>query len=208
MKRTNYTLEITVFIVGAVIMIFELVGSRVLGPYFGTSIFVWTSLIGIILGSLSLGYYYGGHLADKKPTINKLACIMFQAGVFIGLMIICKDFLLQFLHTFLPGIRLSSVIASVALFFPASFLLGMVAPYAAKLKLQNLKTAGRTLGNLYAISTTGSIVGTFLCGFYLIPHFGTNVIRIRRFVGYVEAAFASSSHRVCRSGVSFPVCSC
>ncbi|MDA0376058.1 MAG: fused MFS/spermidine synthase [bacterium] len=176
MKRSSYALEITVFIVGAVIMIFELTGSRVLGPYFGTSIFVWTSIIGIILGSLSLGYYYGGRIADKQPSFTKLSFIIFQAGIFIGLMIIFKEALLNFLHTTMPGIRMASVVASVILFFPASFLLGMVSPYAAKLKLSDLKSAGTTLGNLYAISTSGSIFGTFLCGFYLIPHFGTNTL--------------------------------
>jgi spermidine synthase len=176
MKLSQYTLEATVFIVGAVIMIFELVGSRVLGPYFGTSIFVWTSLIGIILGSLSLGYYYGGKVADKNPSFKSLSLIIFQSGVFIGLMIMFKDFLLAFLLSFVPGVRLASVIASVVLFFPASFSLGMVSPYAAKLKLTHLSNAGATIGNLYAISTTGSIVGTFLCGFYLIPHFGTNTL--------------------------------
>lgn len=176
MKQSPYILEITVFIVGAVIMIFELVGSRVLGPYFGTSIFVWTSIIGIILGSLSLGYYQGGRLADKNPSFATLSLIIFQAGVFIGLMIIFKEALLNFFHTTMSGIRLASVLASVILFFPASFLLGMVAPYAAKLKLSDLRSAGTTVGNLYAISTTGSIVGTFLCGFYLIPHFGTNAL--------------------------------
>ncbi len=176
MKLSTYTLEATVFIVGAVIMIFELVGSRVLGPYFGTSIFVWTSLIGIILGSLSLGYYQGGKIADRHASLKGLSLIIFQAGVFIALMIIFKDILLSFLHSLLPGIRLSSVLAAFVLFFPASFALGMVAPYAAKLKLDNLSNAGTTIGNLYAISTTGSIVGTFLCGFFLIPHFGTNAL--------------------------------
>lgn len=77
MKIYKYILEIAVFICGAVVMIFELVGSRVLGPYFGTSIFVWTSLIGIILGSLSLGYYLGGKVADKTPSLNNLSLIIF-----------------------------------------------------------------------------------------------------------------------------------
>jgi len=77
MKIYKYILEITVFICGAVVMIFELVGSRILGPYFGTSIFIWTSLIGIILGSLSLGYYLGGKIADKEPNLNNLSLIVF-----------------------------------------------------------------------------------------------------------------------------------
>ena len=178
MKIYKYILEIAVFICGAVVMIFELVGSRVLGPYFGTSIFVWTSLIGIILGSLSLGYYFGGRIADKKPNFNILSLIIFLAAVFIGLTILIKGFLLVLLQVNVSDIRVSLIIASLILFSPASILLGMVSPYAAKLKLDSLNTSGATIGNLYAISTAGSIVGTFLSGFYLIPHFGTTRLLI------------------------------
>ena len=76
----RYILEISVFVCGAVGMVFELAGSRVLAPYLGTSIVVWTSLIGVILGSLSLGYWYGGKLADREPRLKKLALIIFFAG--------------------------------------------------------------------------------------------------------------------------------
>lgn len=178
MNIYKYLLEITVFVCGAVIMIFELVGSRVLGPNFGTSIFVWTSLIGIILGSLSLGYYFGGKIADKKPNLNDLSLIIFLSAIFIGLMILIKDWLLISLQNNFTDIRLASVLASLILFLPASLLLGMVSPYAVKLKMENLNTSGRTVGNLYAISTAGNIIGTFLSGFYLIPHFGTNKLLI------------------------------
>lgn len=178
MKIYKYILEITVFTCGAVIMIFELVGSRILGPYLGTSIFVWTSIIGIILGSLSFGYYLGGKIADKKPNINMLSFVIFLSAIFIGLTIIIKDYLLIYLQIGISDIKISSIIASLILFMPASILLGMVSPYAAKLKLDSLNTSGATIGNLYAISTAGSILGTFLSGFYLIPNFGTNKLLI------------------------------
>lgn len=178
MKIKKYVLELAVFICGAVVMIFELVGSRILSPYFGTSIFIWTSLIGIILGSLSLGYYLGGKIADKKPNFSRLSLIIFLSSVFIGLTILIKDSLLVFLQINFSDIRISSIIASLILFLPASVLLGMVSPYAVKLKLNSLNTSGSTVGNLYAISTAGSIIGTFLSGFYLIPHFGTNKLLI------------------------------
>ena len=77
MKTSKYVLEITVFVCGAVVMVYELVGSRILGPYFGTSVFVWTGLIGTIMGSLSLGYYLGGVLADRSPKIKTLSSIIF-----------------------------------------------------------------------------------------------------------------------------------
>ena len=178
MRIYKYILEIAVFICGAVVMIFELAGSRVLGPYFGTSIFVWSSLIGIILGSLSLGYYLGGKIADRKPDFNSLSLIIFLSSIFIGLTVLIKDPLLAFLQANFADIKISSVFASLIIFLPASLLLGMVFPYATKLKLNSLNKSGSTVGNLYAISTAGSIAGTFLAGFYLIPQFGTNKLLI------------------------------
>ena len=174
MKILKYNLEIAVFVCGAVVMVFELVGSRVLGPYFGTSIFVWTSLIGIILGSLSLGYYIGGKVADRKPSLGQLSMIIFLSAVSIGLTILVKAPLLEILDQGISTIKTGSVAASLILFLPTSVLLGMVSPYAAKLKIKDLVSSGSRVGNLYALSTAGSIAGTFLSGFYLIPHFGTN----------------------------------
>lgn len=178
MKIPKYTLEIVVFVCGAVVMIFELIGSRMLGPYFGNSIFVWTSLIGIILGSLSIGYYFGGKLADKNPTIQGLSLIIFLAAVFIGLTTLVKDMLLFMFETNLTDIKISSTLSSIILFLPTSLALGMVSPYAAKLKIESLDNSGSTIGNLYALSTAGSIFGTFISGFYLIPKFGTNKLLI------------------------------
>jgi len=178
MKIKKYILEFTVFTCGAVVMIFELVGSRVLGPYVGTSIFVWTSLIGIILGSLSLGYYLGGKIADKKPDYRALSFIIFVSAICIGLTTLIKEPVLIFLQNAFANIKISSTIASLILFMPASVLMGMVSPYAAKLRISSLDNSGSTIGNLYALSTVGSIVGTFLSGFYLIPTFGTNKLLI------------------------------
>lgn len=174
----KYILETTVFVCGAVVMIFELVGSRVLAPYFGTSLFVWTSLIGVILGSLSLGYFWGGKIADKKASLRGLSVIIFLAAIFVGSTMIFKDVLLLILKIGNMDIRLGSILASLILFLPTSLLLGMVSPYSLKLKMDNLQTSGSVAGNLYAISTAGSIIGTFLSGFYLIPQFGTNKLLI------------------------------
>lgn len=169
-------LEIIVFLCGAVVMVFEIAGSRVLGPYLGTSIFIWTSLIGIILGSLSVGYWLGGRLADRSPTYAHLAWIILAAALLILLTNIFKGSLLRFMPAMVPGLRWQSVISSIILFAPASIFLGMVSPYAVKLKIKSLDTSGRTVGNLYAISTIGSIAGTFLAGFFLIPLIGTTNI--------------------------------
>ena len=172
----KYILEFVVFISGAVVMIFELVGSRILAPYMGTSLVVWTSIIGIILGSLSLGYFLGGKIADIKPNYKQLSFIILMAAVFIFFTAVLKDLILGNILSFIKDLRISGAIASIILFAPASIGLGMVSPYAVKLKIKNLNNTGSTVGNLYALSTIGSIVGTFSAGFFLIPFFGTSKI--------------------------------
>ena len=159
-------------------MIYEVAGSRVLGPYLGTSIFIWTSLIGIILGSLSVGYWIGGRLADLRPTFGALAWIILLSAILIGMTTLIKEPFLTYLPGFISGLKWQSVIASVFLFAPASIFLGMVSPYAVRLKIKALQTSGSTVGQLYAISTVGSIAGTFAAGFYLIPAMGTTNILI------------------------------
>lgn len=172
----KFFLEIVVFLCGAVVMIYEIVGSRVLGPYLGTSIFIWTSLIGIILGSLSAGYWIGGWLADRRPSIIVLAWIILLAAIFIGLTTLIKEPFLARLPRLVNGLKWQSVVAACTLFAPASVFLGMVSPYAVRLKMKTLQTSGMTVGHLYAISTVGSIAGTFAAGFFLIPVMGTTNI--------------------------------
>ncbi len=172
----KYLLEVVVFMCGAIVMILEIVGARVLAPYQGTSIFVWTSLIGVILGSLSLGYWWGGRLADRNPSYRILSLIIFIAGVFVALITFSKELLLIFIRSHFSDIRVSATIAALTLFAMPSVLLGMISPYAVKLRIDDLSTSGATVGYLYAISTIGSIIGTFLAGFVLIAYFGNTKI--------------------------------
>lgn len=174
----NYLLNLIVFLCGATVMIFELVGTRVLAPYLGTSTFVWTSLIGIILGSLSIGYWIGGRVADRKVEMDIFAGIIFFAAAIIGITTYMKDILLDIIVMKINDIRWASTLASILLFAPASILLGMVSPYAIKIKSRRVEELGANVGDLFAFSTVGSIIGTFLAGFYLIPRFGTNSILV------------------------------
>ena len=173
----KYLLEFIVFICGGVVMILELDGSRIMAPFFGNSLIIWTSLIGIILGSLSLGYYLGGKLADQISNYKILSLIIFLSALAIFSIAPLKTGLLDY-SARLNDIRIGSLISALILFSPASILLGMVSPYAAKIKIKNLNNSGTTVGSLYAISTVGSIVGTFLAGFFLIPSFGNTKIII------------------------------
>ncbi len=172
-KLKKYRLGLLVFLSGASVMIYELVGSRVLGPSLGTSIFIWTSLIGIILLSIALGNYFGGRFADRLKSQNFLGVFLMIASLSICLTAFYKDPILFYCTQILPGIKAPAIAASLFLFTPAAFFLGTIAPYATRLQIENIENSGSTIGNLYALSTGGSIVGTFIGGFFLIPAFET-----------------------------------
>ena len=158
-------------------MILELIGARVLAPYLGTSIIVWTSLIGVVMASLSVGYYLGGKAADVRADYKILAYIILMAGVSIGTVAISKSVTLSFVQSQIADIRLASLLGALVLFTPANILLGVVSPYAVKLYFSEPERVGSTVGNLYAISTVGSIFGTYITGFFIISHFGsTNLL--------------------------------
>ncbi|HVF30538.1 MAG TPA: fused MFS/spermidine synthase, partial [Pyrinomonadaceae bacterium] len=169
----KYILELTVFVCGAVVMTYEIIGSRIVSPFIGTSTYVWTSLIGVILASLSFGYWLGGRLADRRPEVGVLASVIFVAGGLVSLTVLIKEVVLTAVVAIPVGLELQSVIAALSLFAPASVALGFVTPYAVKLKMLSLNDAGKTVGRLYALSTVGSIAGTFAAGFFLIPFVGS-----------------------------------
>jgi spermidine synthase len=188
-------LEAAVFLCGTVIMVIELTGTRVLAPYLGTSLVVWTSLIGIILASLSLGYWWGGRLADRRPEARLLGWIILMAAFATAAIAATKSLVLGFLQSQGAGLHMAAVWSTLLLFAPPSVLLGMVAPFAVRLKLADARTGGQTAGNLYAVSTIGSIFGTFLAGFVLIAWLGsTNILLL------MAAVLAVASFLAARSG--------
>jgi len=170
----GYYLFITVFITGAVILVLEILGTRIIAPYYGTTIYVWSSLIGVTLVALASGYFIGGWIADKKPESNILYLIIFFAALFILLIPLITNFVL--IKTNFLGPRFGALISSAILFTIPLILLGMIAPYAIKLKTKKLKEVGISAGGLYGIATVGSFVGAILAGFYLIPNIGIKAI--------------------------------
>ena len=163
----NTVLEVTVFCCGFATMALELMGSRLLAPYLGTSIYVWTSLIGVILGTLSAGYWFGGFLADKEPAIRVFSRILFLAGLWVAFVAFSCDLMLIGVQKITTNIPCSALLATLILFGVPSLLLGMVLPYSVRLKTTSLDKSGTTVGTLYALSTLGSLLGTFVTGFYL-----------------------------------------
>lgn len=186
--REKFLLETIVFVAGALVMIYEIIGSRLLAPHIGTSTYIWTSLIGVILGSLSAGYWLGGRIADKKPDLKILAAVLFFAGALTTATLLLQEIILSILATATMRLELKAIVAALVLFAPASVLFGFVTPYAVRLKMLSVEDSGKTVGRLYALSTVGSILGTFAAGFVLLPFVGS----VRSLYLIIAALFALS----------------
>ncbi len=157
-------------------MSFEILGSRVLAPNFGSSVFVWGSLISVFLTGLSAGYYLGGRIADVNPSSRKLGLMIIAPGILFLTFPLYSAPVSDWIFAQDLGVRSSPLIASLVLFLPSSVFLGIVSPYTAKLMICSLHTSGKTIGTLYALSTFGSIIGTIVTSFYLITIAGVNAL--------------------------------
>ena len=178
-KVINYLLEITVFIAGGLGMIVELVASRILSPYLGSSNIIWTCIIGMMLAFMSLGYFIGGIVSDKYPKRNILSLFLLNSAVFTALIPLIELHIIEPLAKTKIDLRLIAIIASTVTFGLPSLFLATVSPFAVKLKEKNLNNIGSVSGKMSAFSTAGSILGTFLAGFLLIPIIGVkNIIFI------------------------------
>ena len=169
-------MEIAAFTCGASVMALEITGFRIVAPYIGTSIIVWTSLIGVVLASLSLGNWLGGKAADLRPDQRILARIVLLSSFFAGVMALLSNPILRVLSRHVTNVYLSSVVASLLLFAPPSILLGMVSPFIVRLSIRDVGSSGTTVGRFSALSSTGSILGTFLGGFILISYLSSGTI--------------------------------
>ncbi len=155
----------------------EITASRLLAPYFGASTIVWANLIGIVLAALAVGYWLGGRLADRRPRASLLGFIVLGAALFVALIPFAArpflDLTVEGLDTVSAGAVVGSFLAVALLCAPPVVLLGMVSPFAIRLAVRGIETAGAVAGRLYALSTAGSLLGTFLPALVLIPAIGT-----------------------------------
>jgi spermidine synthase len=183
---------LVVFVASCCTLILELVAGRILAPYIGVSLYTWTSIIGVVLAGISLGNYLGGRVADRWPERRTLG-ILLAAGGLTSLAILPLINVANALPTgqlvdasnrlggVLPLDRAvvlitRIVVITTVIFFPPSFVLGMVSPVVIKLCLRDLSHSGGVVGKVYALSTLGSLLGTFATGFLLVQLFGTRMI--------------------------------
>ncbi|MBI1921825.1 MAG: fused MFS/spermidine synthase [Geobacter sp.] len=180
-------LILTALVCGALVMVIEVLGSRVIGPFFGVSLFVWTSLITVTLVALAAGYAVGGHLADRRDSPVYLYGIILTAGLLTLLIPFLRAPVLKTCLSL--GLRTGAFASASLLFGPTLFLLGCVSPYIIRIAAREMRNIGRTVGVFYAISTVGSFVGTVCTGFVLIAFF--RVDQIFLVVGMLLVALAA-----------------
>ena len=171
------TLTGVVFAAGVGTLATEIAASRLLAPYFGNSTIVWANVIGLTLASLSLGYWLGGRLSDRYPAPRTLGLVVVAAACLVAVATLVArpllDLSVEGLDRVSAGAAIGSFFGVLLLFVPPVTLMGMVAPFAIRLAIRDVESAGSVAGRLYAVSTIGSLLGTFLSALVLIPAVGT-----------------------------------
>jgi spermidine synthase len=194
-------LYLIVAISGASVLAIEILGTRILGPFYGVSLFLWSALITVTLAALSTGYAVGGRWADRGPRYSRLGLVLAGAGVWLLLVPVVRTPALRLVEPL--GLRAAVLITSAVLFFVPLALLGTVSPYAIRLKALSLDEVGRTAGDLYAVSTVASVVAALVTGFLLIPNVGVHrLVLILGALLIAGAAVAFSRGRALAPGLA------
>jgi len=174
---------VNAFVTGAVVMGFEMLGSRYLNPFFGSGIYTWAALISTVLAALTAGYFFGGWMADRNPKPSGLGWLIVAGSAYLAFIPLFADGLLDLLSSMLGGLadqrefeRWGSIAGAMLLLFVPLGLLGVYSPYAIRLTLRATTRSGTVAGRIYGISTLGSIFGTLFVTFYLIPTMGSRHI--------------------------------
>ncbi len=191
MKLSRLQFYAVVITPGAVLMALEIVSSRILAPHFGSSVYVWGSIIGVFLAAMSLGYFWGGKLADQQPTLAGLGRLVLAAALAQTLVLLAGARVVAWLGNLTGGEPAGTLIATAVLFGPVTMFLAAVSPYAVRLATRDLQLLGGTAGHLYALSTGGSLIGTLGATFVLIPRLDLeSILRLLLAVTAVTSAGA------------------
>jgi spermidine synthase len=158
------------FIEGAAVMVCELLSARMIAPFYGTTLFVWSAVIGVTLAALAIGYYLGGYLGDRFVRNSLLFSILGIGSILMALMPVLAKF--AFNVTFEMGVRGGSLVSALIFLLPPLVCLGTTSPIIIRLAARDVQHTGRTAGTVYAVSTISGILATFLLGFYIIPEWG------------------------------------
>jgi spermidine synthase len=183
-NNKNYLFFLS-FLEGGAVMACELIGAKLLAPYFGTSLYVWAAALGLTLGGLTIGYFVGGRLSKRYTGSTRLLySILVAAAALLVLMPFTSNFIME--ATINLPLELGAIFSLIVFMVPPLILMGMVSPVIINLLTEQAKSAGSSAGNVYAISTTGGILITFLMGFWVIPEYGLRLPAI--VTGFLLAA--------------------
>jgi spermidine synthase len=169
---------VVAFVTGTIVMSFEMLGSRYLGPHFGSGIYTWASLISTVLAALCVGYFLGGLFADRRPSVMVLGATVALGSIYLLLLPAFAEPVLQFFVWSIDDIKLGSLVSALAIMFFPVTLFGMYSPFAIRLLLRSRQSSGVVSGTVYGISTAGSILGTLGTTFFLIPLIGSRAITV------------------------------
>lgn len=164
------------FVSGFIIMSIELLGGRILAPYFGSSIYVWGSIITVFMLSLSIGYLLGGKLSLRPTNLKRHGSFFISAAVLLLPLVFFANNIMEAVFLLIEDPRYGSLVVSMLLFFFPTAMLGMIAPYSVRLLVSNSEHSGHVAGTLYFVSTLGSAIGTLATSFYLVLWFEVNQI--------------------------------
>lgn len=165
-----------VFCGGFSIMSIELLGGRILAPYFGSSIYVWGSLITVFMLALSIGYLLGGRYSLNNPHSGRFGALFLLSALTVLPLLVIGDPIMDTVFEYVEDPRYGSLLASMLLFFIPTVALGMISPYAVRLLVDTREHSGHVAGKLYFVSTIGSALGTLLTSFYLVLYFEVDQI--------------------------------
>ncbi len=154
----------------------ELLGGRILAPFFGSSVHIWGSIITVFMLSLSLGYLFGGKLSTRSASLATYGTIFIIAAMALLPIALSSQWLMAVIFMNIEDSRYGSLLASMALFFIPTVILGMLSPYSVRLLVKNSNESGQVAGKLYFVSTLGSALGTITTSFYLVLWFDINII--------------------------------
>ncbi len=179
------------FLSGFIIMAIELLGGRILAPYFGSSIFVWGSIITVFMLSLSIGYLCGGKLSLLKPDLRLYGSFFVGAAILLLPLVFAGNEIMEAVFLRIEDPRYGSLVVSMLLFFLPTAIMGMIAPYSVRLLVISTDGSGHVAGKLYFISTLGSALGTLATSFYLVLWFEVNQILITMCMALLYAGFVA-----------------
>ena len=164
------------FVAGFAIMSIELLGGRVLAPYFGSSIYVWGSIITVFMASLALGYLAGGRYSLRSPSLARFGAIFLGGALLLYPLAYYAEPAMLWIFQRIEDPRYGSLAASCLLFVPPTLVLGMISPYSVRLLVKTTEESGNVAGRLYFVSTLGSALGTLGTSFYFVLWFEINSI--------------------------------